>query len=115
VLRQPLAGPATTWHGCARPSLPFRKQKGTIRAGAITLADDEMVDQRSVRHVGLDNEGSALLNDLYCGEELDEARRARLPECRDPADVLERVRCQPVYLALAMTPAQRLGLTDTTC
>jgi Family of unknown function (DUF6352) len=72
-------------------------------------------DQRWIWHVGLDTEANALLNDLYCGEELDEARRARLLalfrlEFRDPADMLERVRSRPVYLALAMTPAQRLKL-----
>ncbi|HEX2478255.1 MAG TPA: DUF6352 family protein [Geminicoccaceae bacterium] len=70
-------------------------------------------DQRSVWHVGLDSEASALLNALYDGEEVDEARRARLLvlfrlEFRDPADMLERVRGRPVYLGLAMTPAQRL-------
>jgi uncharacterized protein DUF6352 len=72
-------------------------------------------DQRWVWHVGLDSEASALLNDLYDGEEIDEARRARLLalfrlEFRDPADMLERVRGRPVYLGLAMTPAQRLKL-----
>jgi Family of unknown function (DUF6352) len=72
-------------------------------------------DQRWVWHVGLDSEASALLNDLYDGEEIDEARRARLLalfrlEFRDPAAMLERVRGRPVYLGLAMTPAQRLRL-----
>ena len=72
-------------------------------------------DPRWVWHVGLDTEASALLNDLYGGEELDDARRTRLLslfrlEFRDPADMLERVRGRPVYLALAMTPAQRLKL-----
>ena len=65
--------------------------------------------------MGLDSEASALLNDLYDGKEIDEARRARLLalfrlEFRDPADMLERVRGRPVYLGLAMTPAQRLKL-----
>ena len=72
-------------------------------------------DQRWVWHVGLDSEASALLNALYDGEEIDEARRARLLglfrlEFRDPADMLERVRGRPVYMGLAMTPAQRLQL-----
>jgi Family of unknown function (DUF6352) len=70
-------------------------------------------DQRWVWHVGLDSEASALLNALYDGEEIDEARRARLLalfrlEFRDPSDMLERIRGRPVYLGLAMTPAQRL-------
>jgi Family of unknown function (DUF6352) len=72
-------------------------------------------DQRWIWHVGLDAEASALLNDLYQGQALDEARRARLLalfrlEFRDPADMLERVRGRPVYLGLAMTGAQRLRL-----
>ena len=72
-------------------------------------------DQRWVWHVGLDSEASALLNTLYDGEEIDEARRARLLglfrlEFRDPADMLERARGRPVYMGLAMTPAQRLKL-----
>jgi Family of unknown function (DUF6352) len=72
-------------------------------------------DQRWVWHVGLDSEASTLLNELYDGKEIDEARRARLLalfrlEFRDPADMLERVRGRPVYLGLAMTPAQRLKL-----
>ena len=72
-------------------------------------------DQRWVWHVGLDSEASALLNALYDGEEIDEARRARLLglfrlEFRDPADMLERARGRPVYMGLAMTPAQRLKL-----
>ena len=72
-------------------------------------------DQRWVWHVGLDSEASALLNALYDGEEIDEARRARLLglfrlEFRDPAEMLERVRGRPVYMGLAMTPAQRLKL-----
>ena len=72
-------------------------------------------DPRWIWHVGLDTEASALLNGLYRGEELDDARRARLLalfrlEFRDPADMLERVRGRPVYLGLAMTPAQRLKL-----
>ena len=72
-------------------------------------------DQRWVWHAGLDSEASALLNALYDGEEIDEARRARLLglfrlEFRDPADMLERVRGRPVYIGLAMTPAQRLKL-----
>ena len=65
--------------------------------------------------IGLDAEASALLNDLYEGRAIDEARRARLLalfrlEFRDPADMLERVRGRPVYLGLATNPAQRLKL-----
>jgi hypothetical protein len=39
-----------------------------------------VADRRWVWHVGLDSEASTLLNDLHCGQELDDARRARLLE-----------------------------------
>ena len=53
------------------------------------------------------------LNDLYGGQEIDEARRARLLslfrlEFKEPADMLERVRGRPVYLGLMMTENERL-------
>ena len=89
---------------------------GHFTGAAVAIQPVQRIqDQRWVWHVGLDTEASALLNDLYRGEELAEARRARLLalfrlEFRDPADTLERVRGRPVYLGLAMTPAQRLKL-----
>jgi Family of unknown function (DUF6352) len=89
---------------------------GHFTGAAVAIQPVQRIDdQRWVWHVGLDTEASALLNDLYCGEELDDARRARLLalfrlEFRDPAVMLERVRGRPVYLALAMSPAQRLKL-----
>ena len=72
-------------------------------------------DERWVWHVGLDAEASALLNDLYEGRTIDEARRARLLtlfrlEFRNPGDMLARVRGRSVYLGLAMTPAGRVKL-----
>jgi hypothetical protein len=72
-------------------------------------------DERWVWHIGLDAEASGLLNDLYQGAAIDEARRARLLalfrlEFRDPADMLERVRGRPAYLGLAMTATERLRL-----
>lgn len=75
----------------------------------------EIRDERWVWHVGLDVEASRLLNDLYQGREVDEARTARLLslfrlEFRDPDAMLARVRGRPVYLGLAMTEAQRVKL-----
>ena len=72
-------------------------------------------DERWVWHVGLDAEASAVLNDLYEGRTVDEARRARLLtlfslEFRNPDDMLARVRGRPVYLGLAMTGAGRVKL-----
>jgi Family of unknown function (DUF6352) len=89
---------------------------GHFTGAAIGIQPVQRIDdQRWIWHVGLDTEASALLNDLYRGEKLDEARHARLLalfrlEFREEADMLERVRGRPVYLGLAMTPAQRLKL-----
>lgn len=72
-------------------------------------------DERWAWHVGLDAEASGILNALWQGEEVDEARRAQLLalfrlEFKDPADMLGRVRGRPVHLGLAMTPDGRLKL-----
>jgi len=72
-------------------------------------------DERWVWHLGLDAEASALLNDLYEGRTVDNARRARLLtlfrlEFRNRGDMLARVRGRPVYLGLAMTGAGRVKL-----
>jgi hypothetical protein len=107
--------------GFARPGLDalcrvLERWVERFTGAAVAIQPVQRIDdQRWVWHVGLDTEASALLNDLYRGEELDDARRARLLalfrlEFRDPADMLERVRGRPVYLALAMSPAQRLKL-----
>jgi len=66
-------------------------------------------DERWVWHTGLDADSSALLNDLYTGMEVEEARLARLlslfrMEIKDQQAVLENVRGRPVYLGLAMGP-----------
>jgi hypothetical protein len=72
-------------------------------------------DERWAWHVGLDVEASHLLNDLYEGREVGEARLVRLLslfrlEFRDADAMLARVRGRPVYLGLAMTEGQRVRL-----
>ena len=72
-------------------------------------------DERWVWHIGLDAEASALLNDLYEGRNVEEARRARLLtlfrlDFRNADDMLARVRGRPVYLGLAMSGAERVRL-----
>ncbi|MGH6942945.1 MAG: DUF6352 family protein [Geminicoccaceae bacterium] len=87
---------------------------GHFTGAAITVQPVQAVrDERWVWHVGLDAEASALLNELYNGREVDEARLARLLglfrlEFRDPEVVLSRVRGRPVYAGLAMSGEQRL-------
>jgi hypothetical protein len=72
-------------------------------------------DERWRWHVGLDAEASAILNDLYEGREVDEARLARnlalfRLEFRDAAVVAPEVAGRPVYLGMAMTVDGRLRL-----
>lgn len=72
-------------------------------------------DERWVWHVGLDAEGTAILNDLYNGVEVDEDRLARVLalfrlEFADPAAMRADLAGRPVYLAMAMTPERTLRL-----
>ena len=72
-------------------------------------------DEKWVWHVGLDSEGSALLNDLYQGKDVGEARLARLIslfrlEFADPSVMAANVAGRPVYLAMAMTESGMLRL-----
>jgi len=75
----------------------------------------QISDERWSWHIGLDAEANAFLNDLYGGDDIDEARRARLLslfrlEFADPTDMLERVRGRPVYLGLMMAENERLSM-----
>lgn len=72
-------------------------------------------DERWVWHVGLDAEGSRLLNDLYEGVEPEEERLERLLslfrlEFADPSLMAPAVAGRPVYLALCCTPSKRVKL-----
>ena len=72
-------------------------------------------DARWSWHVGLDAEASALLNDLYNGAPVDEARSGRLL-ClfrlvfAEPRDMRPALAGKPVYLGMSMDPASRLVL-----
>ncbi|HBT43080.1 MAG TPA: hypothetical protein DEB21_14020, partial [Rhodospirillaceae bacterium] len=60
-------------------------------------------------------EASTLLNDLYEGEDVEDARMERLLslfrlEFKDPNQMAADVRGKPIYLALCMTPDQRVRL-----
>ncbi len=68
----------------------------------------QISDRKWVWHIGLDVEGTKLLNDLYNGVDVGEARLACLLslfrlEFRDPAVMLPSIAGRPVYLAMAMT------------
>ncbi len=66
-------------------------------------------------HLGLDAQSTAILNDLYRRQAVDEDRLRRrlvLFEVRfvDPADKLQKVAGQPVYMAIAADENQRLRI-----
>jgi hypothetical protein len=69
----------------------------------------ELRDAKFTWYVGLDPDGTTLGDRLWNGEELDEPSASRVVGLfrlgfRDPDIALERVRGDPVYLILAMTP-----------
>jgi hypothetical protein len=64
-------------------------------------------DERWVWHVGLDIEATAILNDLYNGKDVSEARQAKLVslfrmEFADPSLVRPDIAGRPVYLGMAV-------------
>ena len=68
----------------------------------------EINDERWVWHVGLDAESSALLNDLYEGENVEEDRLKNLLslfrlDFKDPSLMKADIAGSPVYLALCKT------------
>ena len=72
-------------------------------------------DERWSWHVGLDVESSSILNALYAGETVEEARLARLialfrASFADPGDMRAELAGKPVYLGLAMGGDKRLRL-----
>ena len=65
--------------------------------------------------MGLDVEATALLNDLYAGMAVDEARRGRLVSLfrlrfADPAEMRADLAGAPVYLGLMARPDGQLRL-----
>ena len=75
---------------------------------AVTITPVARIDDADWRwHVGLDVESTAILNDLYQGHAVDDARLARLVglfrlDFANPADMRADLAGAPVYLGLAM-------------
>ena len=72
-------------------------------------------DEHWAWHIGLDVTSSAILNDLYEGEEVDDDRLSNLislfrMEIKDQSGVMENVRGRPVYLGLAHDAQHSLRL-----
>lgn len=75
----------------------------------------EIRDINLTWYVGLDAEATKIGDALWNGEELDEQARSRVIGLyrltfRDPSVVTERIRGEPVYLLLAMTPDRVLRM-----
>ncbi len=87
-----------------------------FRAVEVTIEPVGMIrDDHWVWHVGLDSESSAILNDLYAGDEIEEPRMTRLLslfrlEFHDPAAMRLDLAGRPVYLGMAMTTDNVLRL-----
>jgi hypothetical protein len=83
---------------------------------AVKIQPESRVEDPSWRwHVGLDVASTALLNDLYLGNEVDPERQRHLISLfrlsfADPQDMRADVRGKPVYLGLAMGPDGLLKL-----
>jgi len=78
----------------------------------LDVAIEPLVELRDAPfnwYVGLDSEATGIGDRMWRGEEIDEATRARVVGLfaltfRDAAPVLDKVKGEPVYLILAMTP-----------
>jgi hypothetical protein len=85
---------------------------------AVEIAVEPLIEAANVNftwYVGFDAQGSKIGDALWNGEELDEAARSRIVGlyqlmARDPGDVLEKARGEPIYLIMAMTPDGLLRL-----
>ena len=82
----------------------------------VSIRSEREIDDAHWRwHVGLDAEASAILNDLYNRQSVDEARMRRLLclfrlDFDDPADMRSELAGRPVWLAMAMDDENLLRL-----
>jgi hypothetical protein len=82
----------------------------------VEVTIDPLTELREAKltwYVGLDSDGSKIGDLLWNGEELDEAAAARVVGLfsltfHDPDVMMDKVRGDPVYLILAMTPDKLL-------
>jgi Family of unknown function (DUF6352) len=85
---------------------------------AIDVAVEPLTELHSASwswYVGLSADATSIGDAIWNGGDLGDAMRARLVglfrlSFRDPADMIEKVRGEPVYLLAAMTPDEQLRL-----
>ncbi|MFP6713013.1 MAG: DUF6352 family protein [Rhodospirillales bacterium] len=76
---------------------------------------EEVQEEKWIWHIGLDSEASALLNDLYNGNDVTDERNQRLVslfrmEIKDETLIKPEIAGRPIYLGMAMTPDNLLRL-----
>jgi hypothetical protein len=86
-----------------------------LATGVAIVPLTEMHDIALTWYVGLDAEATRIGDALWNGEDLDETARARVVglyrlDFADPADVIDKVRGEPVYLMTAMSAEKVLRL-----
>ncbi len=100
-------------HGLARALERFI---GHVIGEVVTIRPVPVIEDRNwTWHVGLDAEATAIANDLWHGKKVKQERLARILwlgvlEFAEASRVLPRVAGRPVYLALAMDPAQKVRM-----
>jgi uncharacterized protein DUF6352 len=85
---------------------------------AIDVAIEPVAELRDAQlswYVGLSSDATRIGDTVWNGGDLDDAMRAQLVGLfrltfRDPADMIEKIRGEPVYLLVAMTPDEVLRL-----
>jgi hypothetical protein len=93
-------------------ALATAMQRWVAHLLAVQVAIEPVTELREVNwrwYVGLDADGTKIGDRLWNGEDVDEQTMRRVVGLfrltfLDPAAVIERVRGEPVYLILAMTP-----------
>jgi hypothetical protein len=89
---------------------------GHFLATRVRITTERAIDDEQwVWHVGLDAQASAILNDLYQGQDVSEERMAGMLclfrlEFEEPSAMRAEIAGRPVYLAMAMDAAKRLKL-----
>lgn len=86
-----------------------------LGVGVSVRTEREIDDAHWMWHVGLDAEASAMLNDLYNRQSVDDARMRRLLclfrlDFDDPGDARPALAGKPVWMAMAMDERNRLRL-----
>src|SRR5436190_1186820 len=101
-------------HGLVALAEVMRRWIAHVLNVAVTIEPlSELRDAKFTWYAGLDSDGSRIGDLLWNDEELDEATAARVVGLfsltfRDPDVAIDKVRGEPVYLILAMTPDKLL-------